>query len=273
MSLPPWEIVSRHLIQASSKYRSPLMQAVDATQVALDVELSTPMGPRQTQRTKDHMIAVLTDSRDLAAANVLDSMTAVTRIRLGFPAALRKYLRDRIKANRHRKALARALAHPLISLYVLHLRARAASRHISRSRAQASLDLHPPRLDRALSIDNLADRTPWLVLHDDSDRGMILYHRHTGATRVAPWIALRTSSGRVYFANLVTRATRWLPPSCWHSGWISYTSPFDARAHSHYTRVLLPVSLARVQIEGGAPFVHPIEAARRYLDLRIGSRG
>ena len=237
------------------------MQAVHATQVALDVELSIPMGPRQTERTKNHKVAVLTESRDLAVCNALTSMTSVTRLCLAFPACLKA----RVTANRRRYSLTRALARPLCTCYLLILRARAASRSIARNCARASLAMPPPRLNRTLDFDTLAGRTPWIVLHDDGSRGMTLYHRYTGATRVAPWITLRTPSGRVYFANLVSRVTRWLPPPCWHDDWLSLTSPFDPRAHSHYTRMKLPPSLAHVQIEGGAPFVHPIELARQHI--------
>jgi hypothetical protein len=32
---------------------------------------------------------------------------------------------------------------------------------------------------------------------------------------------LRTRDGRAYFANLLTRETRWLPPHLWMRGWVS----------------------------------------------------
>ena len=35
------------------------------------------------------------------------------------------------------------------------------------------------------------------------------------------WIALRTRDGLAYFANLLTRETRWLPPHLWMHGWVS----------------------------------------------------
>jgi hypothetical protein len=243
------------------------MQAVQSTQALLNLELSTPLEGNQTPRTKEHMVEVLTDSRDMAVCNLLSSMTPVTRLCLGLPAALRA----RIRANRRSKCLARALATPLCTRYLLVLRARAASRLIARDRVRDSLRLSPPRLDPSLDFDTLSSRTPWLVLRDDGDRGMVLYHRETGATRLSPWIALRTRGGRVYFGNLVTRATRWLPPPGWHDSWISLSSPFDRRTHSYYTRSLLPGSFACLQIEGGAQFVHPLEAACRYLNLQLDS--
>ena len=245
---------------------SPLMQALLTTNALLNLELSSPPEGNQTLRTKNHMVEVLTESRDLAAGNILHSMTQVTRLCLGLPAALRA----RIRANRRSRCLTRVLAHPLCTRYLLVLRARAASRLISRDRVLASL-ASPPRLDPALDFDTLSSKTPWIVLRDDGDHGMMLYHRDTGATRLSPWIALRTRGGRVYFANLVTRATRWLPPPGWHSGWTSLSSPFDRKKHSYYTRSLLPESFARLQIEGGAQFVHPLEAARRYLNLQLDS--
>ena len=267
------------------RYPSLLMQAVHATQVVLDVELSTPMGPRQTQRTKDHMIAVLTKSRDEAVCTVLNSMTPVTRLCLAFPSCLRARIRairrsrelaiESIRATLRdtcrRRCIVGVLAHPLCTRYLLVLRARAASRLIARDRTLAALAAPPPRLDRSLDFDSLGNKTPWIVLHDDDNFRKTLYHRYTGAIRVAPWIALRTPRGRVYFANLVTRVTRWLPPPCWHDGWLSCTNPFDPRLHSHYRRMMLPQSLASVQIEGGARFVDPLEEARRLISLRLPS--
>ena len=157
---------------------SPLMQALLTTNALLNLELSSPPEGNQTLRTKNHMVEVLTDSRDLAAGNILHSMTQVTRLCLGLPAALRA----RIRANRRSRCLTRVLAHPLCTRYLLVLRARAASRLIARDRARKSLKSPPPHLDPALDFDTLSSRTPWIVLRDDGDRGMMLYHRDTGAT-------------------------------------------------------------------------------------------
>ena len=245
------------------------MQAVRATIVALDVESSSPPGPRQTKRTRDHKVAMLTQSRDLAVCNLLNSMSATTRMCLAFPSCLKA----RIARNCRSRCMFRVLAHPICTSYLLVLRARAASRIIARRRTLVALAMPPPRLDQKLDFETLSHTTPWLTLYDDSKPDVItLYNRVTGATRVAPWIALRTLGGRVYFANLVTRVTRWLPPPCWQSGWIELDSDRSTHAllslnggmkkHSYYMRMLLPHSLAKLRIEGGAPFVHPLDSIK-----------
>ena len=112
----------------------------------------------------------------------------------------------------------------------------------------------PPPLNHRfhLTLDNLERHTPWLPLYSDSDRTVTLYHRVTGCTRSAPWFTLR-HSGRVYFANIITGETRWAPPIGWRDGWVSLTSPFDRR--SPYARSLIPPSLARMHVEGGACYL------------------
>ena len=83
--------------------------------------------------------------------------------------------------------------------------------------------------------------------------------------------------GIAYYANLLTRQTRWLPPHRWMEGWVSRPTTaitpaagvlptslplcdlsdamfggdrgFDARA-------LLPLHIARQRVEGGAPHLH-----------------
>ena len=77
----------------------------------------------------------------------------------------------------------------------------------------------PPRLPRTVGLGCLTD-TPWIVLYQDSDSRVLLFHRLTGAIREAPWIALRTFGGRVYFAKVVTRETSWFPPPLWMAGWV-----------------------------------------------------
>jgi len=101
-------------------------------------------------------------------------------------------------------------------------------------------------------LNTLERYTPWMACFEDDGHIIKLYHRHTGATRVAPWIVLRTHCGRVYFANLISRATRWTPPPGWLDGWTSFVSPFNSR--SWYARQLLPRSLACLQVEGGCPY-------------------
>ena len=110
----------------------------------------------------------------------------------------------------------------------------------------------PPKLDPMLSLDSLDRFTSWLPLHRDSDNSITLYNKITGATRVAPWLVLR-DRGTIYFANIISRETRWTPPLRWHDGWLSRVSDFNLR--SSYARLLLPSSLARVHVEGGAPYL------------------
>ena len=112
----------------------------------------------------------------------------------------------------------------------------------------------PPSLSHRfhLTLDNLERHTPWLPLYSDSDRTVTLYHRVTGCTRSAPWFTLR-HSGRVYFANIITGETRWAPPMGWRDGWVSHAPPFDRR--SPYARSLIPPSLARMHVEGGACYL------------------
>ena len=94
-------------------------------------------------------------------------------------------------------------------------------------------------------------------------------HYDSGAVREGPWVSLRTQAGVVFFANLVTRETRWLPPHRWMDGWV-YRRP--ARADYHYnmdqhpfshveegaplTRGPPVASYGRRSVEGGAPYFH-----------------
>ena len=110
---------------------------------------------------------------------------------------------------------------------------------------------------------------------------MRLLNRVTGAVRDAPWIALRTAGGAVYFANLLTGRTRWLPPHRWMEGWISrrvvtgIPVPTDdsaaARAYDDAVgglpwlecargrrvddREPLPPIISRLRVDGGAPYM------------------
>jgi hypothetical protein len=71
--------------------------------------------------------------------------------------------------------------------------------------------------------------------------------------------------GCVFFANLLTRETRWLPPRTWMPGWIScplrcprngieFENPLQASRH--LTDLLLPREIARKRVEGGEPYMH-----------------
>lgn len=122
----------------------------------------------------------------------------------------------------------------------------------------------PPRLPPGVGLGSL-DRLPWLPIFRDDSSCVLVYSQLTGSVREAPWICLRTTSGVVYFANLVTRETRWFPPRRWMAGWVEHMSrdswgkvlatdvaPFDAR--SPYARMLLPPEVSRRMVDGGAGY-------------------
>ena len=91
------------------------------------------------------------------------------------------------------RCCAEVLSHKRCVQFLLTLRIRAVFRAISRARVLASLATPPPRLDGNLDTDSLSRLTNWTALYDDGKPDeVILYHRVTGATRVAPWVALRT---------------------------------------------------------------------------------
>ena len=123
----------------------------------------------------------------------------------------------------------------------------------------------PPSLPRSITGLDCLDETPWIAIYQDSDHRALLFHRLTGAVRSAPWVALRTQGGHVYFANIVTRDTSWFPPPLWMEGWVMRPSCYsDSRGRfTHdvfgyggaYTRCLLPPSIARLRVEGGAPYL------------------
>ena len=121
----------------------------------------------------------------------------------------------------------------------------------------AALDLEapPPELDDRITLDTLDRLTPWMPLYRDHDHVITLYNKATGASRFAPWLTLR-HHGRVYFANILSRETRWAPPLQWMCDWLSRQSPFDRR--SPHARMLLPPSLARMNVDGGAPYLDSI---------------
>ena len=119
----------------------------------------------------------------------------------------------------------------------------------------------PPRLPPGLGFSALRG-TGWMSIFEDAEHRILLFHVETGSVRSAPWICLRTAHGRVFFANLVTRQTRWLPPSRWMEDWVSrvvashdgrgYGTPFD---DTRFARDLLPPSIAHRRVEGGAPYL------------------
>ena len=104
--------------------------------------------------------------------------------------------------------------------------------------------------------------TQWYPLYHDHQGRVCLYHAETGAVREAPWICLRNvaSLGQIFYVNLVTQETRWLPPHRWMEGWISrpHIGPHgdlrDSLFEGHrLSQQLLPLVLARQRTECGAP--------------------
>ena len=122
----------------------------------------------------------------------------------------------------------------------------------------------PPCFPRGLGLNSLRG-TGWHALFRDADGCVHLYHAETGAVRSAPWIALRTDAGTVFFINLVTGVSRWMPPHRWMETWVSrpgaggasgpgQASPFfDCRRLEQQLR---PQPIARCRVEGGAPYFH-----------------
>jgi hypothetical protein len=133
----------------------------------------------------------------------------------------------------------------------------------------------PPRIPLQMGLNSLA-HTGWASIFCDGSHEVLLVHQQTGAVRDAPWIALRTRDGCVYFANLLTRETRWLPPHLWMHGWVSRRLPSSLAGtasnlcRSHMSSVLdndgrdlpcdgrkpLPPSVAFQRVEGGAPYMY-----------------
>ena len=128
-------------------------------------------------------------------------------------------------------------------------------------------DLEPPTLHPRSSLGTLKLWSDWVPLYEDANGAAFVLNRQTGSVRAATWVSLRTNAGRVYFANLVTRETRWFPPLRWMDDWMSRptvhtdasglvparsTCMFDGQL----TRGRLPFTVARKLVEGGAPYLH-----------------
>ena len=121
----------------------------------------------------------------------------------------------------------------------------------------------PPLLHPSISL-GCAPRH-WDVIYEDVSERVLLHCTLTGATRAAPWLALRDLDGNVYYANLITHQTRWFPPAGWMSGWISREEEprFDPR--SPRMRDRLPRAEADRMVEGGAPYLCPDREHPQYL--------
>ena len=121
----------------------------------------------------------------------------------------------------------------------------------------------PPQLPGDLRLGQMhTQASGWFAVFQDADDSVTLYHVATGTLREAPWVALRTPDGVIYFGNLVSRETRWLPPHLWQEGFISRHSlrvlddPYDELVSRGLVdhRTSLPRQLARMRVEGGAPY-------------------
>jgi hypothetical protein len=102
--------------------------------------------------------------------------------------------------------------------------------------------------------------TDWVPLFRDSENRIQVYNKLTGCVRNGPWICLRPpKQNGVYFANLVTKRTRWLPPPGWFEDWVSrpganFTGLRYPVEHP-LARWVLPIPDARHRVEGGAPYL------------------
>ncbi len=80
--------------------------------------------------------------------------------------------------------------------------------------ASEAFGVPPPLFPAKLNME--AQSLHWTGLmplfEDVPDNKIFLYHTETGCVHAAPWVSLRDKGGCVFFANLATRNTRWLPP-------------------------------------------------------------
>ena len=125
----------------------------------------------------------------------------------------------------------------------------------------------PPALPATIGLNSLRF-TGWTPFFRDATNEVFLMNLSTGAVREGPWISLRTAGGLIYFANLVSRETRYLPPHRWMSGWISrmsYTAAtYAADCHpcaslaegrTYDPRMPQIGVYGRQCVEGGAPYL------------------
>ena len=133
----------------------------------------------------------------------------------------------------------------------------------------------PPQLDASMRLGTLDSTSSWATLYRDASHEVLLLNTRTGAIRNAPWISLRTPGGCVYFANLITGQTRWLPPAGWMQGWRARiyqplgTPTQDAcssdalsiewhseRAYDGRSGLMYLGAEGRRHVEGGAPYLY-----------------
>jgi len=121
-------------------------------------------------------------------------------------------------------------------------------------------DSSPPPPPSGITLGHHAF-SPWIPLYNDSKNSIQLQHRETGAVRDAPWVSLRTDGGRVYFANLLTWHTRWLPPDGWMNGWVRRVDVESLAACSSSRNEQWEISTEQycIRVDGGTPYLYEPE--------------
>jgi hypothetical protein len=121
--------------------------------------------------------------------------------------------------------------------------------------------------------------TEWMLVREDAANCLLLVSKVTGAVREAPWISLLSTTGVVYFVNLISHETRWLPPHRWMEAWVARPEheadevagtwpglPIGPRRPDE--RDPLPQCFARRRVDGGAPYMHESGAPQYPPDER-----
>jgi len=125
----------------------------------------------------------------------------------------------------------------------------------------------PPRC--SASFKSIGRCSNWLPLYEDAHDCILFFHRKTGAVRNGPWLSLRDDFGRIYFINLKTGQSRWFPPHRWMQGWVTRGTSHDRSGrlvHDYVTltpallRQLMPPELARLRVDGGAPYMDALDS-------------
>jgi hypothetical protein len=140
----------------------------------------------------------------------------------------------------------------------------------------------PPSLPQEVRLGSLSSKdSSWTPLYQDASHEVLLLNTRTGAIRDAPWICLRNRDGTLYFANLITRETRWLPPSNWMAGWRARIYPCmssptkggfandlstfqwnSERAYDERNGLMYLGTEARKHAEGGAPYLYEAQQGK-----------
>ena len=145
----------------------------------------------------------------------------------------------------------------------------------SRFNSRRVFSCEPPPLDPRMHLGTLHGGTAWSLLRNDAAGHALLLCRATGLLRGAPWISLCDVKGCVFFANVLTRQTRWFPPNRWWADMISRPEhrghlPVDRHARPEpgdsvadtllsrrhpLMRDFLGIATARTMVEGGSPYL------------------